>query len=723
MDSDLHSNPIHLLIHYAKVIAARKVVLIAMLTLAFIAGFLITRAMPKTYRATCLIQVKPETPDIEPFADRRSSAKDEHFLTTQFELIQSDRVVEEVVRKLQLPEKLHPESKNADRQTKEELFTRTVKLVSGKIHAQQKKDTDLIEISVDFDQPRRPEGQAAVWAANIANTIGEVFKEQTQRRSRETTEQALKELQQEIEALDERIAKTERRMDEVRERYNVTDTEDFGKNTLNAHVLVQAETARAKAEIELQQKRVLLEQIMSLEDHQAVSALPVLVQSKALATLVNERRGAEIKLSAQMRSLGSKHRGVERTRALIAELTNKINEEINGIRLGLQADCDAAQAAYDHIVRYVKQLKEQERKQAGGGYREFRNIKNELLSLRQRRKTWEESYIRERLKLRLPHTSVNIIQKAKLNYAAAPISPNLAVNLAAGGFLGLFLGIGIILLWEHLDTSVKTVEDVKRHLQTHVLGVIPRKVRSLHSSKAPPEHFEAYRVLRTNVKSIVRADEGRVICVTSAGVGEGKSLTLINLAQVSAQLGDRVLVVDSNPHRPGLHTILQVEDHPGLSDLLAGEVALADAVHPTSLPNLHLLPSGTAYNASLPGLYDGDTFKEVMQKLKQKYDWIFLDSTPMIGASEAAELVRVADAILMVVQHRKYPRMLLCRAREMVEMLGGRLLGVVLNNMNLSRDLSHYQYHRIKPKDHKPSSPGEFKLWRSDESENRHVGA
>ncbi|MBN1942626.1 MAG: polysaccharide biosynthesis tyrosine autokinase [Phycisphaerae bacterium] len=727
METDPNTNPFQLFLHYGKVVLARKVILIAVLAAAIFTGILITRSMPKTYRATCLIQVQPETPDIDPFSNKNRARFDENFLLTQFELIQSDQVVEEVVRVLKLTRVLHPDVDEWKEAKRADAFHHTVKLVSGSIKVQQKKDTDLIEITVNLDRPRQPVGEAAVWAARVANTVGKVFKDQTRRRSRETTEQALKELQREIESLDEQIAKTERQLDTVRERYNVTDARTYtsstlGTTTLNAHILVQAETARARAEIELQQKRVLLEQVLALKDQEVVSALPLLVDSKALTSLVTERRNAEIQISGQLRSLGPKHRSVERTRALIDDLTNKINEEVRGIRAGLQADYQAAKAAYDHISRYAEKLKEQERQQAGSGYREYRNLCSKLESLQKRRKTWEESYIRERLKLRLPHTSVDIIQKAKLNYAAAPVSPNALNNMAISVFLGLFLSIGIILLLEFTDSSVKTVEEVRRHLKARVLGVIPRKVRLLNLPNAPPMHFEAYRALRTNIKSLKQANDGHVLCLTSAAAGEGKSQTLFNLAYVCAQLGDRVLIVDANLHRPNQHQILHTDLRPGLGDLLLGEATLRKVVQTTSLPALHLLPSGTLRSESVHGLFESNTMKEVIRELKKNYDWILFDSSPLIGTCDAADLVRLADAVVLVVQHRKHPRALLQRAREMIETLGGTLLGVVLNNMNLSRDDSHYKYHIPYP-DEEKAEKGRIKLWRSDEERKRHIGA
>lgn len=722
-EPDIH--PLQMFLQYARIVTARKGLLLTVLAAAILAGLGITHSMPKTYRATCLIQVQPDDSSGEPFSPSsdRQNRFDRNFLQTQFELIQSDQVVEEVVRVLGLAEVLFPEARDAQGAAAMEAFERAVRLVSGKIRVQQKKDTDLIEIFVDFDQPRSPPGQAALWAARIANTVGKVFQDQTQRRRRETVEQALRELRSEIETLDERIAKTERRLDEVRDRYNIVESDPPGAANFNAQVLVQAETARAKAEIELRQKKVLLDQVLSLKDAEAATALPLLVQSKALANLLAERRNAEVLLNGQLQSLGEKHRSVERTRALIDELTNKINEEVRGIRAGLQADYEAARVAYEHIRQYAEELRQREQRQAASGYREFRNINSELLSLRQRRKTWEESYLRQRLQLRLPHTAVTIVQRAKMNLAAAPVSPRLFRNLAISVFFGLFAGVSLSLLLEVLNTSVKTVEDVKRHLRAPVLAVIPRRVHYLHSPRVPPIHFEAYRALRTNLKLFRPADEGQgcLLCITSAAQGEGKTQTLFNLAYVCAQFGDRVLIVDANLHRPEQHRILNVSNRLGLYNLLTGETTLAEAVQTTSLRNLHLLAGGTLRNAPVPGLFEGNILKEAIRELKRKYHWILFDAPCLIGTCDAVELVRHADGVLLVVQHRRYPRPLLQRARESIDALGGKLTGVVLNNMNLSRDDALYKYRPPHAQEEEKPAWAGIRLWRESEA-RRDVG-
>jgi polysaccharide biosynthesis transport protein len=150
--------------------------------------------------------------------------------------------------------------------------------------------------------------------------------------------------------------------------------------------------------------------------------------------------------------------------------------------------------------------------------------------------------------------------------------------------------------------------------------------------------------------------------------------------------------VDSDLHRPRQHKILGVSNKVGLTTVLIGEVTLEQAIQRTPQPNLDLLPSGRSMSGT-HGLLDTSKMREVIATLRENYDRIYFDAPPIIGVSDATLLAREMDGVLLVVQHRKYPRAISLRAKSMLEHTGANLLGVVLNNINISRDYSYYYYH------------------------------
>jgi capsular exopolysaccharide synthesis family protein len=267
------------------------------------------------------------------------------------------------------------------------------------------------------------------------------------------------------------------------------------------------------------------------------------------------------------------------------------------------------------------------------------------------------------------------------------------LNIILSVVIGLASGVGLAYFIEYLDTSVKTVDDVERYLGLPVIGVIPQKVRPLIEEGPDSPYAEAYRVLRTNMIFANKGTSGGAFAVTSGGAGEGKSTTLFNLAYVCATIGDKVLIVDSDLRRPVQHTILGMQNRFGLTNVLMRDVPIEETIKPVAnVPNLHFLPSGKLPRSSV-GVLNQQRVRELIKNLKTRYDYIFFDSPPLVGVSDASILASEMDGVLLVVQYRKYPRLISSRAKRMVDNVGGRIVGVVLNNINIMRDDYYYYYH------------------------------
>jgi capsular exopolysaccharide synthesis family protein len=284
-----------------------------------------------------------------------------------------------------------------------------------------------------------------------------------------------------------------------------------------------------------------------------------------------------------------------------------------------------------------------------------------------------------------------------------PISPKSSLIIPLGVVVGLVVGLGLAFFIEYLDTSVKTIDDVERSLQAPVLGVIPQNVGVILDEGAESPHAEAYRVLRTNLLFSRKNESWNTISVLSGGAGEGKSTTLFNLATIFAQNGQRTLVVDSDLRRPMLHKILHVSNTVGLTDFLLKQRSLDEVIQKTKLPTLDFLPSGKLPSSSM-SILGSAQMKETIQELKRRYEFIFFDSPPLLGVSDASILASEMDMVLQVIQYRRYPQPMTLRAKQMVLKVGGNLLGIVLNNINMSQDENYYYYsgyyeYQSQPKD------------------------
>lgn len=674
---------------YWRVIRSRKEIVIAVSLLVVVTGVLITFSMPKVYMSSVVIKVKEESPEVDVFRQSQGRS-DPLFLRTQFEIIQSAPVVEEVVQKRELDKKL-AKAYGFDSLPPDKVFQRVVKLLRRSMKVQQYRDTNLIQIQVLLSEPKET---VVLEVADAAQTIAEVYRNQSATKSREARERALAALQESLTEQSNRVAQLDQKVESIRQKYqlNFISTAAGSDSELSKMTITYLEAQRIKARVELADKEAKHKKITSLPQSALLDILPRLVGDPGLSMLISQKRAKEVELAELLKTLGPKHPQVISQETAVKELDVKINEAINGVKVGVQAEYEAAKATLDIVENELDAIKNSQRTAESSEYREFDKAYQELQHAKKIHEQMELRYLQERIEMRIPKTTVEIIEPAKKPDEADPVSPNLLFNVILSIIVGLGAGVGLAYFVEYLDTSVKTIEDLERTMGVPVLGVIPQKVKPFVDEAADTAHAEAYRVLRTNIQFSKKLTHGKVFCVTSGSVGEGKSLTLFNLAYVCAQLGDRVILIDTDLHRPRQHKILGVSNAKGVANVLLGEISLEAAIIATRVTNLDFLASGRIATG-VHGLLDTKRMKELVNALRESYDIVLFDAPPIIGVSDASLLVREVDGVLLVIQHRKYPASVSQRARSMIENLGANLVGVILNNINISRDYSYYYYH------------------------------
>ena len=284
----------------------------------------------------------------------------------------------------------------------------------------------------------------------------------------------------------------------------------------------------------------------------------------------------------------------------------------------------------------------------------------------------------------------------------AAISPNVPLIMGIGTAAGLVFGLAIAFLIELMDTSVKTLEDVEKYLQVPVLAVVPQDVGLLHEQDGVSPDAEAYRILRTNIEFNRKRAENNALTVVSGGAGEGKSTTLLNLAYICAQGGYTTLVIDADLRRPRLHTYLGVENKIGLSNYLTTDASLENVVVKTNIENLFFMASGILPQDAA-GVLNSRRMTEMVKEVKSRFDLVLVDSPPILGVSDASVISSEVDYTMIVIQHRKLPRKLLLRVKQAVENVGGNIIGVVLNNVDVQSD-TEYQYYTSYYTYHSPAA-------------------
>ncbi len=302
------------------------------------------------------------------------------------------------------------------------------------------------------------------------------------------------------------------------------------------------------------------------------------------------------------------------------------------------------------------------------------------------------------------------------------------MNFVIGGFVGLIAGFGLAMLFEWMDTSIRTIEDVAEYIGVEVIGTIPKmrfgKARgrhrgdfvsitdegqvdacivTRHDPKSPIS--EAYRTLRTNFQLATIQTRPRSVMVTSAVPGEGKTTTAVNLAVTLADSGLRVLIIDTDLRRPHVHHVLRMERGPGLADVLREGQDVHTVVRPTRVDNLWMISSGRV-PPNPSELLGSERMRRVMEQLTGEFDLVICDAPSVLVVTDPVLLATEVDTVILVVSVEFASRHTILRGRRLLETARAHLSGVVLNGLEASGRHYYYYYYYYDE-----ASPRRKKRW------------
>jgi len=677
-DSSLH------FFDYWRVIRSRKEVVLAVLLLTVITAVIYTFSLEPEYMAQARILVREDALDLPVFEREFQGGWNPYFLRTQFELIKSRPILYQVAANLNLAQ-VWGERFRSDKRplTKDEVYEHLMRI----LEVDQSRDTSLIAIRIRGPDPEE--------CARIANEVASVYRDQRLSVKRNELRRALDAVRAEMEKQRERVAAKEAEVERLRKELGVALIGSMGQAGSGYRVdkmrLQQLEADRIAARVDMLYRKARLEQIESMSPEELMESASLIVQDAEIATLRRQLVDTDVQLKLLLQTYGENHPEVQRFRAGREELQQKMANALNGLKRGVRADYEVSLARYEALDQELKAAREADIAAEGEKYLPFAKAERELDLERNVLQVLEARVRQEAIKLEVPSTPVELVDPAEP--PVRPVGPLHLLNILLGLVIGSVAGLGIAFFIEYLDTSVKTVDDVERYLGLPVIGIIPQKVRPMILDGPDCSYAEAYRVLRTNLLFSNKGVPGGAFAVVSGGVGEGKSTTLFNLAYVCATMGDKVLIVDSDLRRPVQHTILNMPNRFGLTNVLMRDVPIEETIKAVpNVPNLHFLPSGKLPRSSI-GVLNTQRMRELIKNLRARYDYVFFDAPPVIGVSDASILASEVDGVLLVVQYRKYPRIMSLRAKRMIENVGGRIVGVVLNNINILRDDYYYYYH------------------------------
>jgi len=673
---------------YFKVIRNRLWVIFTIFVLTVASGeYVVEWVLPRIYTASSQIQIRPEGVKLVTSIDGGNPDKnfDPTAFQAEFEILQSPDVLLPIINDLKLDQIWAKRTKRGDKLMPLEALA----YMKSALKLDLKRGTNIIEIGASSEDPNE--------AADIANAVADHYKTmrdvQEDQRNTKGADSLRDQMDQQQKVVDEKKAIVVKLREEAGKQGVDLAPQNAGGGDRDEVVLDERQKDLLQAKVDFDARRVLLQQVQNLPDDEFLNTLSALGRQEpniaALRTEVFSLQGDIDNLLKD--GFEENHPRVQALRAEIARKQQQIKDLIAGTRRAMGVDSDMAQSRVALLEKEVSDLKASTRQHQSEQLEPYRQAQHDVD---------EQQSILEAFTVRLKQTEaerplldspVRIITRASA--PTYPSSPKVGLYRAMSALVGLFVGVVTAFLIEYLDTSVKTMADAESLLGLPVLTVIPSKggPMPLTQDAARLPHAEGYRILRAKLDLKVQNGVGPSLSMLSGGPGEGKSTTIYNLAVVCAQAGQSVILVDCDLRRPTLHELVKLPNDRGLSNYLQGQGDAVEYIQQTSIPKLHLLSSGDLPLSEI-GVLAGDKIRMMLEDLKQRYDLVLVDSPPVLGISDGSIIAREVDYVILVIQHRRYPREISLRAKRAIEEVHGNCVGMVLNCVSVKSDDSYYYY-------------------------------
>ncbi|MDZ4401572.1 polysaccharide biosynthesis tyrosine autokinase [Prosthecobacter sp.] len=651
--------------------------------LIFAAAAVLTYIMPRKYRGHVEMTIERITQDINVFDKNRgdSLAFTQEYIKTQFETITKPTTLYPVIEKLELAKRWELPNRQA-----------ALARLRANLETQSMLRSDFVIIDY-YDQDSQ-------LAATIANEIAKSYMAQRNNIEGEKKQKALTVLQQQISDQEDLRRQAQLRSQEAKRKAGIVgDWIVGGGSSLNpgSDIRTSEENMQMSREQLLMQSdqdiltlQTEIDQIANLSSDDLIAqASGLKLENQNIATMTSKLQELQVAREGLINEgRGRMHPQVLSVDSQVTQYKALILGAAKAHVAGLQNRLDGAKKKRQSLQTYNDDAKE-EIMNMQSLYNEYKTAKDEVTYLEDLLVKMRSRFFEEKAGIELVKSPATIYSEAEPE--GKPAKPNVPLHLALGGVLGLMFGLGLAFFLEYMDTTVKNLDDVERFLGVPVLAVVPKGVGVLHRSSGFNPDAEAYRILRTNIEFNRKSADANCLSVVSGGAGEGKSTTMVNLAYVCAQGGYNVLLIDADLRRPSMHTYFDVSHATGLTNYLTTDIRLEDVVIRTQVENLFFLPSGLL-PADSAGLLNSQRMVDLIADVKSRFDLVLIDSPPILGVSDASVLANMADMTMIVVQHRKLPRHMLMRVKQSVENVGGKVIGVVLNNVDLRSD-AQYQYY------------------------------
>jgi succinoglycan biosynthesis transport protein ExoP len=676
--------------HYWFVLARRRWLIAAIIGAVTVAAVIITLLTPSTYAATATIEVARTTPDVTRVEGQHDDAPptfDPEFYQTQYGLLKSPALAEEVVLKLGLaddPAFLPSDPRisgtsDADRMRRER---RAVAALVDRLVVKPVSQSSLIDISF--------ESHDATLAARVVNGTADAFIDTSLRRKLDASSYARQYLEGRLASLVDKLTNLQGQLVAKAASERIVQVADKSgtAQSLQSETLGDINSALTQAIA----MRITAEQRWNRIRSIPLTAIPEVQQNQVVQALQQQRSQLLSDYAQQRQSLKPRYPAMQEKEALIADLAAPRARPQADIRTTILTQYQVALAQENALRRQVDRSTDDviSLQQRGLSYdiiqRDFDTTRSLYDGLLQR---YKEIGVASGASL----SNISIVSRAHI--PERPFKPKPVANIGFGILLGLLAGVATVLVIDHLDDSIRNPDELRKLLDTPVLGIVPRNTggdRTAVALEPLTAVSETYQGLSATLRFVSEDGVPKVLLFTSARPGEGKTVSTVALAAQFALLGKSVLIIDCDLRNPNVHSVLDLPNTVGVSNFLSGEASLESLVQTAGRPGLSVLSSGP-----LPPdpamLLASMRLPELVAAARDQYDLVIIDSSPVMWFADAPLLGAAADATVMVVEAGGAGRAALRDALRRLRATGTRVVGVVLTKFIDETRQRYYGYY------------------------------
>jgi len=667
-----------------------RYIIATILVLALFLGVVTALLTTPIYRATASVQIDQqttkvlETQDTEPSVTVQDA---ERFLQTQLDVIKSRSLAARVGDSLNLYRSnqfltamgASPGGVNG-LDAREAQRERVVRVLEKNLTVELPRSSRIAKIS--FDSPD------AALAARVANSFVQNYIASNLKRRFDTTAYTRNFLENQLTETKARLEDSERQMIAYARDARLIDTsggsadgESRGGASLTTSNLIQLNNSYTAARA----ARVAAEQRWEAAQGSGLMNLPEVLSNTAITQLQQARAEANAQLEQDRTRYGAEYSALRQTRAKVQEIDRQIASLANSIKNSIREQYLVArrqEAALDTNVGQLQRdtLAEQDRSVR------YNILKREVDTNRALYDGLLQRYKEVSAAAGITTNNISIIDPAQT--PTGPISPNMLMNVVLALIVGIGIAVAVVFAREKLDDVIRSPEDIDRKLGLPFLSAIPIAEAGVTPMQALDDQrsnfSEAYFSLRTSLELSSASGLPKTLFFTSSRPSEGKSTTTIAVARAFGQVGKRTVLIDADLRKPTLHNQFGADNKVGLSNLLARQKGVDEALQTSPYPNLDFITCGPV-PPNPAELLAGATFEQLLVTLSKRYDLVVIDGPPVLGLADAPTIASAAEATVFVIEANRSARGQTKTALRRLLATRARIQGAVLTKFDSKR--------------------------------------